>query len=426
MMTFARGYQAFKEQIDASIASYLQSCVHCGLCAEACLFYTETGEPKYTPIYKLRPLQKVWEQEYTLLGRFKAFLGLSQPLTDSELAEWQEYLYDTCTLCGRCSLVCPVGNDLVYMIRQAREGMAAAGHAPEGLKGAVTRAITLGSPMGVKFATLQAQIKRLESQTDFKVPIDITGAEYLVIFSSMEIVNFPEYLAAIAKIMRQVGKTWTIATQAFEATNSGIQIGLSDLAKELVNRIVTAAEQLQVKTVISPECGHAYTALRWEGPNLLKRQFPFQVKHILEVLDEFREQGLLKTSSFEEDRLTFHDPCQIARRGGVIDQPRYLLKMVAKNFVEMEDHGKMNWCCGGGGGVIAIEEATGLRLEAFKRKKAQLDALKIDKLVTSCANCRIVMEEAIEEYEMELPVVGLTEMIAEHLEKPVTPSEKLR
>lgn len=38
--TLAKGIQALKEQVDAPIASFFSSCVHCGMCADACLFYT--------------------------------------------------------------------------------------------------------------------------------------------------------------------------------------------------------------------------------------------------------------------------------------------------------------------------------------------------------------------------------------------------
>jgi Fe-S oxidoreductase len=119
-----------------------------------------------------------------------------------------------------------------------------------------------------------------------------------------------------------------------------------------------------------------------------------------------------------------HDPCQLVRRGGVIEQPRNLMKMVVKDFVEMEDPGKYNWCCGGGGGVSANanEEAEGLRLEAFKIKKRQLENTGAKTLVTACANCRITLEEGLEHNQMNFPVVGLTEMIAEHLVE--TPSAK--
>ena len=312
-----------------------------------------------------------------------------------------------------------MGNDIVYMVRKFREGMSASGNAPEGIKGAANRTITIGSPMGVKLPAVKAQMRHVEADYGLPIPMDVEGAEYLVMLSSMEIMNFPEYLGAIAKIMHQAGKTWTLCSTAFEATNAGMQIGNSDLARVIVARIVDAAEKLKVKTVISPECGHAYTALRWEGANLVGRTFSFHVKHIIEVLGELQEQGLLKTEGFETDRLTFHDPCQLARRGGVIKQQRSLMNMVAKNFVEMPDAGFMNWCCGGGGGASAIEEGEELRMEAFKKKKSQFDAVKPDRVVTACANCRIVMEEGLEHYKMNLPVVGLTEMIADHIPNPV-------
>ncbi len=413
--TLERGINALKEQIDAPIASFFSSCVHCGMCADACLFHTETGDPRYVPIHKLEPMRRLWEQEYTLVGRLKKVVGLSKKITAEELEEWQELVYNSCSLCGRCSMVCPVGNDIVYMIRKMREGMSAAGYAPEGLIGASTRAVEIGSPMGVTIKAVEAQVKHAEKDLGFEIPMDAEGAEYLVLMSSMEIMNYPEYLQAVAKIMQQAGKSWTISSEAFEATNAGIQIGSSDIARVLVQRIVDAAEKLRVKTVISPECGHAYTAIRWEGANLVGRPFNFKVQHILEVLDELREQGLLKTEGSEDSRMTFHDPCQLVRRGGVVEQPRNLLKMVASDFVEMTDHGIMNWCCGAGGGVSANEDAHELKLKAFNRKKKQLDELEVDALVTACANCRIALEEGLEENEMDIPVLGLTEMLAEHI-----------
>ena len=410
-----RGIQALKEQIDAPVAAFFSSCTHCGICADACLFHTETGCPTFTPINKVEPMRRVWEQEYTLVGRLKKWLGLSKPITEDDFKKWQPLVYNSCSLCGRCSMVCPVGNDITGMIRKMREGMSAAGYAPDGLVGASTRAVEIGSPMGVRLPAVKAQIKHAVKDTGLEYPMDKEGAEYLVLLSSMEIMNYPEYLQAIAKILHQAGKTWTLSSEAFEATNSGIQIGSSDIAATLVKRVVDAAEKLKIKTVISPECGHAYTAIRWEGPNLLNKRFDFKVQHILEVLDDLREAGLLKTEGFEDDKLTFHDPCQLVRRGGVIEQPRKLLNMIATNFVEMEDAGKMNWCCGAGGGVSANEDADEIRMKAFNHKKGQLDKLDIDTLVTACANCRIQLEDGLEENEMDIPVLGLTEMIADHL-----------
>ena len=413
--TLERGLNAFREQIDAPVAAFFSSCVSCGMCAEACLFYTETGDPKYTPIRKLEPLRRVWEQEYTIVGKIKSLFGLNQPVTDELLEEWQELLYDSCTMCARCSMVCPVGNDIAYMVRKAREGMVASGNAPEGVKGASMRAVKIGSPMGVTLKAVKAQIRHIEADSGYQIPMDEEGAEYMVMLSSMEIMNFPEYLEALAKIFKQAGATWTLCSTAFEATNSGIQIGSSDIARELVQRNVDGAERLKVKAVVSPECGHAYTAIRWEGPNLIGKPFSFKVVHILELLEEFRVAGRIKTEGLETDSMTFHDPCSLVRKGGVIEQPRNLMNMVTTNFVEMTDHGKWNWCCGGGGGVSSNEDAEELRIKAFKRKKEQIEETGADVLVTACANCRLVIEEGLEEYKVEIPITGLSELVAEHL-----------
>ncbi len=414
--SFERGVDAIRQAIDAPIASYFASCVHCGLCADACLFYTETGDPRYTPINKVEPMKRIWRQEFTLLGRITRLLGLVQPVTDEELAEWSRLTYDACSMCGRCSLVCPVGNDITYMIRKFREGLSLAGHAPPGVIDATRRTIELGSPMGVKLQTLMAQIKRQEAETGLEIPLDKVGADYLALLSSMEIVNYPEYLGALARVFHQAGVSWTLSTDAYEATNSGIQIGQSDLAAKVVQRIVDAAEKLGVKTVISPECGHAFMALRFEGPNLIGRRYKFDVVHILELLDQLRADGRIRFKGRDPRPLTYHDPCQIARRGGVIDPPRRLLGEIAENFQEMHETGKWNWCCGGGGGVSANDRAEELKLKSFKVKKRQLDELEVTTVVTSCANCRITFEEALEHYNMPVEVIGLAEMVADHLD----------
>ena len=412
-----RGIAAFKQQIDAPIASFFNSCVHCGICAEACLFYEATNDPKYTPINKLEPMRRVWKQEYTFWGQLAKTLGISKPINDADLDEWQELLYDSCALCGRCSLVCPVGIDLVYMIRKAREGMVASGHAPEGLKLATSRAMTIGSPMGLTMDTFKKQVQHAEDECGIKIPFDIQGADYLLLMSSAEIIEFPEFIGAMAKIFKQAGVSWTFSSDTFEATNSGIQIGSSDLAAELVQRVVDAAEKLNVKAIISPECGHAYTAFRWDGPNLIGRPYKFDVIHVLELLDQLRQEGKIKLEGLDNEKITFHDPCQIVRRGGITQEPRDLLNSVSSNFVEMPCSGKWNWCCGGGGGVSTNPDADELRLKAFAIKKHQLDGAGAKTLVTSCSNCRNMLEDGIEEYEMDIEVIGLTELIADHLKE---------
>jgi Fe-S oxidoreductase len=416
-----KGLAAMRGQMDSRVASFLSTCVHCGVCAEACLFFTETSDPRYTPIYKTEPMRKLWSREFTFWGKLASKMGLKKPMTESDLADWEMLVYDGCSMCGRCSMVCPVGVDIAYVIRKVKEGLCAAGFSPGDLVEAGERARTIGSPMGVTAKTLRATISAQEKESGYKIPLDVQGAEYLALFSSGEIAGFPEFIGSLAKIFSHADVSWTISSEYFEATNTGVQLGNSKLAAELVERVVAAAQKLGVKTVISPECGHAYTTIRWDAPNFIGRPLPFKVIHIIELLEQLREEGRVKTNSTISDRLTYHDPCNISRRGGVLKQPRTLLNMVAPNFVEMTDHGAMNWCCGGGGGVSSNERANELRAQAFGAKKRQLDEIQVETIVTACSNCRHMLEDGFEDNEMDIELIGITELIAENLDIPDSP-----
>jgi Fe-S oxidoreductase len=85
-------------------------------------------------------------------------------------------------------------------------------------------------------------------------------------------------------------------------------------------------------------------------------------------------------------------------------------------MVDMPESGAASFCCGGGGGVSAIHRAEGLRFAAFEIKKQEIEATGAEAVVTACANCRNVLEEAIEHYGMTMPVLGLTELVAQYLD----------
>jgi Fe-S oxidoreductase len=412
-----RAAREFVAQAGRDAAFQLESCVHCGQCADACHFHLVSGDPRHAPIHKLQPMRRAYEREAAPFSSLKKLLGLAPPeLTAAELHEWSELLYDSCNLCGRCTLVCPMGIDIAGLVRLAREGMAAGGFAPADLYRAAERSLDTGSPIGVRWPALRRQIELQEEETGLKIPVDAEGAEYMVVLSSIEIMGFAEGIGALARIFRQAGASWTIPSAGFEATNVGVQMGSREVAAALLSRIVEAAERLKVKTVISPECGHAYSALRWEGPNLLGRRYGFEVIQISELLDRFVREGRLRLRGRDARRLTFHDPCQLVRRGGLIEAPRRVAGEVSANLVDMPGSGAASFCCGGGGGVSAIHRAEGLRFAAFEMKKQQIDASGAEALVTACANCRNVLEEAIEHYGMTLPVLGLTELVAQYLE----------
>lgn len=410
------GLQALRKQIDAPVAAFFSSCVRCGLCAEACLFHQETGDPTYTPIHKLEPLRRIWRNEFTLLGKIGASIGLLKTVDDALLEAWEPLVYDSCTLCGRCSLVCPVGNDITLMVRKLREGMSASGHAPQALYDAAERHLEHGSPMGDLGPALKAQVRNAEAETGIAIALDRTGADYLVILSAQETAVYPEIIPTLARLFKQADVSWTISSACFEATNVGVQIGNAAIARAIVSRVVDAAEALQVKTVIAPECGHAYQALRWEGPNLIGRPYGFTVVHIVELLDRLLREGRIHTKGKDQRRLTLHDPCQIVRRGGIEAEPRRLLSQVAADVHEGHDQGRWNWCCGGGGGVGANPRAADLRAQALKLKRRQFVEAGAQGVVTLCAFCRHTLEDGMESLDMDTEVLSLAELLADYLD----------
>ena len=417
-MSVSAAIETFVNNIDASAAAYLDSCVHCGQCAQACHFYETTGDVRYTPVWKLEPMRRVYKRHKAPLSGIKKMFGLVPDEVDEDmLKEWEELIYDSCTLCGRCTIVCPMGIDIAGLVRKSREAMVAAGLVPEGLNAAAKRVLEIGRPLGIKPEIMAKIVGEQAEEVGIPIELNKVGVDYMIILSAMEVLNFYEVIGALARIFKQAGVTWTISTEAYEATNVGIQMGDKEIARTLVQRIVDAAEKLQVKYVVSPECGHAYSALNWEGPNLVGKNYDFEVIHILELLDQLVREGRIKTKSeLDQRRVTFHDPCQIVRRGGIVDEPRNLLHMVSDNFIEMENYGVANICCGGGGGVSSNSRAEELRIKSFGAKKKQLDAVGPEALVTACGNFRNVLEEAIDEFGMDLPVLGLTELVAEYLD----------
>src|SRR5690348_7021322 len=62
-----RAKRVMLEQLDSRTAMDLETCVHCGMCAEACHFYESTQDPKYTPIHKAHLLRKVYRRELSPL-----------------------------------------------------------------------------------------------------------------------------------------------------------------------------------------------------------------------------------------------------------------------------------------------------------------------------------------------------------------------
>jgi len=407
--------KAFVKDFGRAAAAYMESCIHCGHCAEACHFYVETGDPKYTPVWKLEPFKQAYKREAGPFAWLYRALDLKPAVTVDELEEWQHLLYDSCTVCGRCSMICPMGIDIASLVSQARHGMFAAGLVPHELWAVAERAEREGSPLGATPKVFADRLEWLADDYDVEIPLDKPEADVLVTFSSIEIMKYPESLVATAKILNHAGYSWTLSSKGYEATNFGLLSGNAAWQRDMSMKLIEAATACKARTLVLPECGHAYTALRWMGANLYGKPLPFRVLHISELLAEGVQSGKIRVRKVPRS-LTFHDPCQISRRGGAVKAPRVVLNALGVELRETEDHGSLNWCCGGGGGVVTIHRADELRYKAFAIKMRQLDATGAELTVTSCANCRQTFDDGQAHFQWDRTMGSLLELVAENLQ----------
>jgi Fe-S oxidoreductase len=405
----------FLAHISGDLGAYLEGCLHCGLCADACHFYAVTKDPRYTPAYKLFPMARTYKRSKPPLSWF----GGAPKITEKDLQEWEELLFDSCTMCGRCTMVCPMGIDIASIVSVSRQAFVAAGLGPPDLLQAAENSRDKGSPLGVTKEVLADRVEWMEDEHEVDIPLDKESADILLTVSSIELMKYPESLVAMTKLLNHAGVNWTLSSKGYEATNFGFLSGKADVAKVMIERITTAAESIGAKTVIVPECGHAFGALRWSGANILGRPLPYEVMHITEYLADLKHHGKLKLLPFD-DSITYHDPCQISRRGGATQAARDLLDGVATDFREMSPTGNYNWCCGGGGGVQAMSSATDLRHKVFKLKMEQVEATGADTMISSCSNCRLTMDESKEHWHWDKGLDSLVEILAEHIDLPAS------
>lgn len=121
--------------------------------------------------------------------------------------------------------------------------------------------------------------------------------------------------------------------------------------------------------------------------------------------------GKLKLKKLDKS-VTFHDPCQVSRRGGATQAPRDVLQAMDAELRETRDSGALGWCCGGGGGVVTIHRADELRYAAFDIKIRQIKATGAEMPVTSCSNCRQTFDDGQAHYKWDTEMHSLLELVA--------------
>lgn len=410
----AGAMRGFAREFGALSALRLEACVHCGMCADACHFYIATEDPQYTPVLKVEPFKQAFKREAGAFAPIFRWFNLKPKVTAAELDQWQHLLYDSCNLCGRCSLMCPMGIDIADLIEQARRGMFEAGLAPKELyeKAAYQRQTGQPEPTSEPY---RDQLLAIGQKFGVEMPLDKPQAEVMLTVPRTDIEHYPAAVAAIARVMAHMKVDCTFRTDGLIAENYGYYAGGRDWQRRISMRLVDEAVACRAKVLIVPECGHAYSALRWEAAELLGRPLPFKVQHVTEYLADALEAGRLKLRPAEAGVTAFHDPCQLVRKGGVTDAPRRLMRAMGIEPTETVRHIGYNICCGGGGGVFDIKRAAPLRYRVIEEKFNEIDRTGAQTFLTSCSDCRRTFDDGKQHFNWQQTPRSLVELLAAQL-----------
>lgn len=415
-----------RQRLNQQLQASLEVCVRCGLCAEACHYYVADPKPEYVPAYRAEQLRKIYRRLFDPLGKaVPGWVGAAE--LDQEMIEKLiQAAFGSCTMCGRCVINCPMGVDTRQIIRTARAMLTAMDMTPEGLKATVEVHLADGNNMGVGdedyLETLQWMEEELQKELDdstIRIPVDKPHPHLIYTLNPREVKYFPYLIQAAAKIFHAAGEDWTLSTEGWDVTNYALFSGDDQAAAELAGKLERAANHLGADMLVMAECGHGYRSQRWEAENWIGHAYPFPVVSFVELQAQYIREGRLRLNpAVNTKRVTYHDPCNQARNGGIIDEPRYILHHAVMDFVEMEPHGAENFCCGGGGGMLSMTEFAKERLAAGKTKADQIKATGAEIVATSCHNCLDQLDEIRRHYKLKVKIKNLSELVADAIVWP--------
>jgi Fe-S oxidoreductase len=410
----AGAMKGFAHEMGALSAFRLESCIHCGICAEACHFYIATDDPQYTPIWKVEPFKQAYKRETSTFAPLYRLFGFKREVTADQLAQWQHLLFDSCNLCGRCSLICPMGIDVAALIEQSRHAMFEAGLAPRELYEKAAHQRETGQPES-SAEPYREQLLAIGLRFGVAIPLDKPQADVMLCVPRTDIEQYPAAVAALARVMSHLDISCTFRSGGLVAENYGYFAGGQQWQRDISLRLIDQAIACGASTLLLPECGHAYTALRWEAADLYGKALPFRVLSVTEFLADELKAGRLKLGLAAGPKVTYHDPCQLVRKGGVTEARRELMKAMNVELEEMQNHGGFSFCCGGGGGVIDIEQAAPLRYRTMEIKMREIDDTGAPTLLTSCSDCRRTFDDAQVHFDWDKKPQSLLELVAGNL-----------
>ncbi len=354
------------------VKNALNICTMCGFCKSVCPSFKAIG----------------WDTALSR-GRIAVTYGLlTGELEPDDSVVRAMY---TCTTCADCVRRCPSKVEIVDIIEMCRADLVKSGCILPKHKAMCDNILETGNPFGEKSGRREAL-----GRTPHKAKIGYY-AGCTATFRSKETSR------ATMSIMDKLGIDFTTIDET--CCGSVMQrVGWpQEDVTELFRKNVEAIKALGVETLVL-SCAGCYRMFKHEYPKYV--DVPFEVLHIT----EFLASKDLKLKPMEGVKATYHDPCHLGRHCGVYDAPRAVIsKIPGLDFEEMQYHGKLSHCCGGGGGVRAAYPEESKAIAETRLDEAR-DA---DLIITCCPFCVTNLSAAIGDRRIE--VRDLVEIVDELL-----------
>jgi Fe-S oxidoreductase len=407
--------ESIRQRISRPLQYYEDICVRCGACIDACHFYVESGEPVHIPAYRMMLAKKLAQSKESNGGSleswYRDFRGRNERLAEEVRRAMME-----CTGCRRCSVFCPFDLDTALLVGTGRYALMQEGMGPEMIATLGDAEVSKGEIIDDIKEFYIDQVKVLEERLqgefapDIQIPVDKEGARVLYVPLVGEHATVP-----LAKIFHTAGEDWTMSL--LTATNHSFFIGDMDKAKQAAGWVVKEAQRLGVKVIAYPECGHATRTLlhyfdSWFGDQVAD----IELVSVVDLTARYLREGKIRVQPGTFDfALTYHDPCNLGRNVGLFDEPRELIQSVATDLRELNPSRELNWCCGGGGGLIAEPDMVPVRMKAGRPKADQIRQTGAQWVVTACENCKTQLGDLSEHYELNVEIKGVVDLIADAL-----------
>lgn len=365
----------------------LSTCLWCGRCHEACPA-AQTGKP-------LSPKNIMATcAEYLERGDIEN-AGLIDALG-------QDAIFN-CTTCGACIEQCPVSNNPAEVVLEFRRHFVMdRSEMPDTMAAANRNLESRGHPFVGTGANPEDWRKGLD------VPLFAPDeTEYLLwIGCSVTYEERAQQIArAMVSILEAAGVSYGILEEARCTGDPAKMMGNEMQFQEIATGNIEAFQEMKVRKVITM-CAHCFNSFDRYYPELgaTWETVPHSV-----LIDRLIQSGRLKVARNDAEKITFHDPCYLARHNDIVDETRSVVAAVGR-LIEMPRNRKDSFCCGAGGGNYWGGQGGTARISDVRAEEAL--ATGADKIATSCSFCLLMLTSSASKHTEERKVFDIAELVA--------------